>query len=70
MSESDDNPINRLPGLYGNTDLGSRITMFQEKAEKHHEKQQTNPFSGSFDAVAAAKQKLSKEDPKSVLIYL
>ncbi len=23
----------RLPGLYGNTDLGSRINMFTEKAE-------------------------------------
>lgn len=53
----------RLPGLYGNTDLGSRITMFQEKAEKHYEKQKANPFSGSFDAVAAAKQKLTKDDP-------
>lgn len=50
--------------LYGNTDLNSRITMFQEQAEKHKEKQKLNPFSGTFDAVAAAKQKLSKEDPK------
>ncbi|KAF7495567.1 Actin-binding Rho-activating protein [Sarcoptes scabiei] len=49
--------------LYGNTDLNSRITMFQEQAEKHKEKQKLNPFSGTFDAVAAAKQKLSKEDP-------
>lgn len=53
----------RLPGLYGNTDLGSRITQFQNKAEQHKEKQKLNPFSGSFDAVAAAKQKLSKDDP-------
>jgi len=58
-----DSNVNRLPGLYGNTDLGSRITMFQEKAEQHKEKQKTNPFSGSFDAVASAKQKLNKEDP-------
>jgi len=63
MSESDDNKMSRLPGLYGNPDLNSRITMFQEKAEQHHQKQKTNPFSGSFDAVAAAKLKLSKEDP-------
>lgn len=53
----------RLPGLYGNTGLNSRITMFQEQAEKHKEKQKINPFSGSFDAVAAAKQKLTKDDP-------
>ncbi|KAH9408939.1 PREDICTED: actin-binding Rho-activating protein [Rhagoletis zephyria] len=53
----------RLPGLYGNTDLGSRINMFTEKAEKHYEKQKLNPFSGNFDAVEAAKQKLSKDDP-------
>jgi len=53
----------RLPGVYGNLDLGSRITMFQEKADSHKEKQKLNPFSGSFDAVASAKQKLNKEDP-------
>lgn len=54
----------RLPGVYGNLDLNSRITKFQEKAEQHREKQKLNPFSSSFDAVAAAKQKLSKDDPK------
>lgn len=53
----------RLPGLYGNADLGSRITQFQGKVDKHYEKQKLNPFSGNFDAVEAAKQKLSKEDP-------
>ncbi|CAG2163436.1 unnamed protein product [Oppiella nova] len=63
MSESDENKTNRLPGLYGNTDLGSRITQFQERADQHKEKQKLNPFSGSFDAVSAAKQKLNKEDP-------
>jgi len=50
-------------GLYGNTDLGSRITQFQEKADKHYEKQKLNPFSGNYDAVEAAKQKLAKDDP-------
>lgn len=54
----------RLPDAYGNIELGSRITMFQEKADKHQEKQKLNPFSSSFDAVAAAKQKLTKDDPK------
>jgi len=66
MSEpnpEESNAVNRLPGLYGNPDLGSRISKFQEKADQHKQKQKTNPFSGSFDAVAAAKQKLSKEDP-------
>lgn len=53
----------RLPGVYGNLELNSRITMFQEKADKHQEKQKLNPFSGSFDAVASAKQKLNKDDP-------
>lgn len=59
----------RLPGLYGNTDLGSRINMFTEKAEKHYEKQKLNPFSGNFDAVEAAKQKLNKDDPKYAVYY-
>ncbi|OTF82610.1 Costars domain containing protein [Euroglyphus maynei] len=63
MAEENDQSKFRLPGLYGNTDLNSRINMFQEKAEKHKEKQKLNPFSGSFDAVASAKQKLNKEDP-------
>jgi len=64
MTEPEDNKAARLPGVYGLQNLGSRITMFQEKAEQHKEKQKSNPFSGSFDGVEAAKQKLNKEDPK------
>ncbi|XP_054165481.1 actin-binding Rho-activating protein-like [Oppia nitens] len=60
--EEEKNKTNRLPGLYGNTDLSSRISQFQGRADQHKEKQKLNPFSGSFDAVAAAKQKLNKED--------
>ncbi|KAH9423976.1 hypothetical protein DERP_005561 [Dermatophagoides pteronyssinus] len=63
MADENDQSKFRLPGLYGNTDLNSRINKFQEQADKHKEKQKLNPFSGSFDAVASAKQKLNKEDP-------
>ena len=62
--ESKSSALNRLPGVYGNTPLSSRVTAFQEKVDSHKEKQKSNPFSGNFDAVASAKQKLSKDDPK------
>lgn len=61
MAESDEKKPIRI---FGNDSLSSRVNAFQQKAEEHKEKQKVNPFSGSFDAVAAAKQKLNKEDPK------
>lgn len=48
--------------IFGNLDLSDRVNMFQQKAEQHQKKQQLNPFSGSFDRVAAAKEKLNRQD--------
>ena len=49
MAEENDQSKFRLPGLYGNTDLNSRINMFQEQAEKHKEKQKLNPYIDNYE---------------------
>lgn len=48
--------------IYGNTGLSERVNQFQQQADKHKEKQQTNPFSSHFRGVEEAKKKLNRQD--------
>lgn len=49
--------------IYGNTGLSTRVAQFQQKAEKHKEKQATNPFSGEWKG-PTVKNVFDKSDPR------